>query len=340
LEDPPTDPVVEPAVGAGAAPQTETFELGGGAAEAPRGRESWLGPLILVPLGLVSAALGLFLFMTWMMGDQTGPEDYVEQIASGGYNASKQAFYGLVTELLEYRDSGRLDELPADFDVRIAAAYDRLPADRTMQRVALAQALVMLRSDEAFDRALGLLDEGLASGGAVPANTPLESLGVVETRHLDPLTQGVLMLGQLGDLRATDRLTDLLEHEDSGVRMLAAASLGGLPALADMEPLRRALGDGDRDVRRNAAVALARHADDSGLSVLLEMLNLGSYQGYSGEQSSQAMLWSLQALASLRSDAARPAIEAIVSARRDYPPGVASAAMRWLEAADAGWPAE
>jgi len=322
-------------------PAAETFTLqdAGTPAGGEGGETSWLGSLVLVPLGLVAAAVALYLFMTWMVGGGRGPEEYLQEAVSGGYNARQQAFFGLVAALLEAREDGTLDELPADLDERMAAAFDGLEPDDALGRVMLARSLVLLRSPLAFDRVAALVQDASGDRGSVAAATPLESMGIVETEHLNPLVHGLLMLGELGDPRGLPFLEPWLEDADAGLRIVATAAAGALDDPAVVPLLRERLEDADREVRRNAAVALARVGNPAGEGILLEMLDPGSYAGYrDGERVAETMLQALQALRALRSRRAVPVVRSLVEHQQDFAPAVASAAMRWLADAEAGWP--
>ncbi len=317
----------------------ETFELGGSSAPAGGGgRQAWLGPLILVPAGLVVAAVALYLFMNWMVGNGAkAPQELIQEIASGGYNVRKQAFYELMATLADMERSGGLDRLPADFDDQAARAFDALPATEVLPRVALGYALTAVKSPLAYDRLVTLVRDARENGGGVEAATPLESLGVVENRHLDPLTTGLWCLGQLGDSRATPLLAEMLQSKDAGVREMAAASLGAIPSPAAVPALRRALVDADADTRRNAAVGLARHGDPGGREVLLSMLELGNYSDYKDlEHRSDAVQAALKALGALRLSDARPRVEAL-SEDEAATPREKEAALAWLESEAEGW---
>jgi len=320
--------------------QAETFELGGPSAPSGGGggRASSLGPLILVPAGLVVAAVALYLFMNWMVsGAGNGPEELIQEIASGGYNVRKQAFYELMATLADLAQKGGLDQLPADFDDQAARAFDALPATEALPRVALGYALTAVKSPLAYDRLVTLVREAREAGGGVEPETPLESLGVVENRHLDPLTTGLWCLGQLGDARGVPLLAESLASQDPGVREMAAAALAAIPSQDAVPALRRALVDADADTRRNAAVGLARHRDPGGREVLLSMLDLGNYSNYKDlEYRTDAVRAALRALGALRLSDARPRVEALAEDEAATP-GEKGAALGWLESEKAGW---
>lgn len=335
----PSDPPEVPSAG------TESFDLREPDAPAQVERSSWFGPLFLVPLGLVGAAVALYLFMSWMVRDKSGPEDYLRQLTSGAANASKQGYYSLVTALQSYQAGDRLEELPPGFEAQLAAAFDATEPEDAMVRVATAQSLVLLDSELAFERVVRLVEESLDSGGVVEPTNPLESLGIVEKQHLNTLTRGIELLGAIGDPRAIPLLEETLQSSDPGVRQISAAALGGIRDERTLAPLRAALEDPEREVRWNAAVALAKQGDGAGLDELESMLSLDSYQGYRNEDyRDRAILFALKALEVLRADSARPTVESLVAQLEErYEAGegglqVAAAARRWLELQASGWP--
>lgn len=318
----------------------ERFELEAPASRPGQARPSWVGSLVLVPLGLVAAAVGLFLFMSWMVGGgPQRPEELLQEVMAGGYNARKQAFFDLMLRLEEYRAEERLRELPADFDDQVARLFDETTADQALQRYAFGRSLVLLGSDLAYDRLVRMVEDALPNAGEISPSTPLERVGLVETGHLNPLTNGIQLLGQLGDPRAVALLSRLAGSEDGGVRMAAVFALGGIRAPEALPLLRQGLQDPAREVRRNAALALARHGDGSGVAVLVEMLDPAAYQGYGARLGlrDEHIRWALFALRELRASEARPAVEALARSREVS--GVVSGdAARWLSDEAAGWP--
>jgi HEAT repeat protein len=80
-------------------------------------------------------------------------------------------------------------------------------------------------------------------------------------------------LGALGDGTAVPEIVELFQSADAGVRKMVVYTLGGLPNDGAHTTLRAALDDPVSDVQWNAAVALARHGDDRGMTVLRRMLD-------------------------------------------------------------------
>ena len=149
-----------------------------------------------------------------------------------------------------------------------------------------------------------------------------------------------MVLGNLGDRRATPLLAEALGDSQPETRIYAALALGRLrdpaavPALltsagSDERDVRKsaiyalgeigdpravpalvaALNDETPDVRYNAAVSLSRYGDRRALGVLREMLDrsrLDRVAGMRPDQKEDAILVAIEAYASLAGPAARP----------------------------------
>ena len=80
-------------------------------------------------------------------------------------------------------------------------------------------------------------------------------------------------LGSLQAEPAVAGLEQLYKSRDAGIRKMVVYALGAIPAGGDSSLLETALADVANDVRWNAAVALARHGRDEGVSVIREMVD-------------------------------------------------------------------
>src|SRR5262249_5873212 len=74
------------------------------------------------------------------------------------------------------------------------------------------------------------------------------------------------------------QLQPLYASDDAGIRKMVVYALGALPGDEQVITLRTALQDASPDVRWNAALALARHDNASGVPVLQEMLDREAVQ--------------------------------------------------------------
>lgn len=128
--------------------------------------------------------------------------------------------------------------------------------------------------------------------------TPLlvEALGdpTQETR-----IYAALALGRLRDPNAVPALLKTFSSDERDVRKAAAYALGEIGDRRAVEPLAPALNDPIPDVRFNVAIAMARLGDTRAVGVLREMLDrsrLDQVQGMRPEQKEQAILAAIPAL--------------------------------------------
>lgn len=128
--------------------------------------------------------------------------------------------------------------------------------------------------------------------------TPLlvEALGdpTQETR-----IYAALALGRLRDPSAVPALLKTFSSDERDVRKAAAYALGEIGDRRAAEPLAAALSDPIADVRFNVAITLARLGDTRAIGVLREMLDrsrLDQVQGMRPEQKEQAILAAIPAI--------------------------------------------
>ena len=167
-------------------------------------------------------------------------------------------------------------------------------------------------------------------------------------KHDDPRIRRYLsmVLGSLGDRRATPLLVDALKENDIETRIYALLALADLrdpaavpqilPLLKDPEKdvrktalytlgsigdrsaapaLAEALNDETPDVRFNAAVALSRFGDKRAVGVLREMLDrshLNNIRDMREDQKEDAIIVAISAYAHVAGSEARPEIEKLL----------------------------
>ena len=203
----------------------------------------------LIPLTVVAVVVAIYGGFRMMVADERSPEEYLNDVRMGGRDRRWPAAY-------------ELSRLMGDPDVQ-ARFPDLAPA--------LVQAFV--ESDDDDPRIRRYL--ALAIGRLDPA--PSEAVATLTDALDDPDSETVISviwaLGALGDGAAVGRLVELYQSADAGVRKMVVYALGGLPDDGTHTTLRAALDDPVPDVQWNAAVALARHGDDRGLTVLRRMLD-------------------------------------------------------------------
>lgn len=162
--------------------------------------------------------------------------------------------------------------------------------------------------------------------------TPLliEALGEkdVETR-----IYAALALGRLKDPAAVPPLLTAFSSDERDVRKAAAYALGEIGDARGVPALATALHDPIADVRFNSAVALARFGDRRAIGVVREMLDrerLGRIPGMRDDQKEATMLAAMPALLKLAPEEARTALKPIADA--DPSMQVRSAAKEALQA--------
>jgi HEAT repeat protein len=117
-----------------------------------------------------------------------------------------------------------------------------------------------------------------------------------------------LSLGRLKDPAAVPPLLEVFATDERDVRKAAAYALGELGDRRAAEPLAAALSDPIADVRYNAAIALARLGDTRAIGVLREMLDrsrLGQVEGMRPVQKEETMLAAIPALVRIAPEEAR-----------------------------------
>lgn len=156
-----------------------------------------------------------------------------------------------------------------------------------------------------------------------------------------------MVLGQLGDRRATPILLDGLNDHDADNRIYALTALGELRDPASVPRIAKAVADDDKDVRAtayytlgaigdpsaipvlanglqeeapdvrwNAAIALARLGDPHALGTLREVLDrsrLNSVTGMREDQKEDAMIVAMSAYAKLAGKGAAPDLQRIAA---------------------------
>ena len=149
----------------------------------------------------------------------------------------------------------------------------------------------------------------------------------VETR-----LYAALALGQLRDPAAVPPLIAQLSSDERDVRKAAAYALGEAGDRRAVEPLVATLADPVADVRFNAAIALARFDDRRAAPVLREMLDrtrLNRVEGMRPEQKEATILAAIPAIGRVAPEEGKPLLETLAAS--DESLQVRSAAKEALE---------
>lgn len=140
-----------------------------------------------------------------------------------------------------------------------------------------------------------------------------------------------LALGRLGDPAAVPALMKVFSTDERDVRKAAAYALGEIRDPRALPALAGALSDPIPDIRYNAAIALARYGDTRAIGVLREMLDrsrLDRVAGMRAEQKDAAMLAAIPALVKIAPEEAKGILEPL--AKNDASLQVRSAAAEAL----------
>ncbi len=286
--------------------------------EEPRGAGRLLARFFLLPLTVVVAAVGIFVFFNTMTFERRGPRDYLQEVRGGTANRRWQAAFELSRSLGNLKPDERA-ELCAETLRVYETLSPRRPEDLLVRRY-----LVLV---------LGRLGEP----AAVPA--------LLQAAHADdPDTRlyAIWALGKIGGPAGYDTVLEASQSEDAGTRKMAAYVLGTLGDARAVPRLKVLAEDRTADVRWNAAIALAQLGDASGLSTLQAMLDreaLARQATLSGDQAEAAMVNAMKALVLLRDAESLPVLERLE--KSDPNLRVRDAARRAIEAlrAPAGAPA-
>jgi HEAT repeat protein len=266
--------------------------------------------LFVVPLLVVLACVGVFVGFGWVALERHTTADLLDDLASPWPPRRRQAAYELSKVLMA--DPEALAEEPL-----AAAEVRRLFRESDDPRVRQYLALVLGHTRDR--QGVPLLLEALADPDS---QTRIYSL---------------LALGSIGDRGAREPLVAALSDADPGIRKTAAYALGVLGDAQAVPVLEARLSDPVVDVQWNAALALARLGSGAGLPVLEQMADrafLARVAEITREQQEEAMLQAIPALAAVKGEAARPALDKL--AAEDPSLKVRQAAIEARKALDEG----
>jgi len=148
--------------------------------------------------------------------------------------------------------------------------------------------------DPRIRRYLSMVLGNLGDRRATPLLVESLSDPDVETR-----IYAALALGRLRDPNSVPRLVEIFRSDENDVRKAAAYALGEIGDPRAVPGLTAALEDPTADVRYNAAIAMARLGDPRAIGVLREMLDrsrLDRVAGMRPDQKEETMLAAIPAL--------------------------------------------
>jgi HEAT repeat protein len=269
----------------------------------------------LIPLVVVGVTVLMYTGFRSLLSDGRKPADYLLEVQTGGSTRRWPAAYEL----------SRLMNDPA------------VRADKTLAP-ALIKAFEQAKDDDPRVRrylalAIGRLDPPLPADGIRVLTTALNDSDA-ESR-----ISAIWALGSSGDASVVPQVDPLYQSQDAGIRKMVVYALGALPGSAQVPTLKTALQDEAVDVRWNAAIALARHGNHEGVSVLGQMLDRDYVQhavtrGVTTDSDldpvAEVMISGLRAIAALKDESLRPSIENL--SQRDSSLKVRQAALEALKA--------
>jgi len=279
----------------------------------------------LIPLAVVAVVVAVYGGFRLMVADERSPEEYLHEIRNGGRDRRWPAAYELARIMAEPETEAQFPGLGA----ALVRAFVDSEGDEPRVRRYLALAVGRLESP------------------------PVETAAALTAALDDPDSETVISviwaLASLGDEAAVQRVADMYQSPDSGVRKMSVYALGVMPDDGSHTTLRAALDDPVPDVQWNAALALARNGDGRGVRVLRRMLDREYVTGLIDQDylaaradalvdpASDVMLSGLRAVAALGSISVAANLRAPVVdlAEADQNLKVRQAAMETLEALEA-----
>ncbi len=202
-------------------------------------------PLLLLPFGLLGLSLLIYALFGLLAYEGRRSSDYVEEIRMRRSSAWQAAFE--LSRLIPIEDPKRRDER---FVPELLSLFETTRDEDPRLRGYLALCLGELRDRRAVDALLKTLHDS----------------------DLQTRVYAVWALGAIGEPRAVPAVIPLLSSEEPDLRKIAAYALGSLEAPQAVAELRALLNDPVEDVAWNAALALARQNDRSGLPLLARMI--------------------------------------------------------------------
>lgn len=250
----------------------------------------------LIPLGVVATVVLIYGGFRMLLTSERTPAELLADVRAGGLDRGGAAAYELAWMLADPETEAQNPWLG---DALVQLFEDSEGGDPRVRRY-LAWAIGRLASPPA--NAVDVLRAALSD----PDNETLISV--------------IWALASLGGQSAVGDIEGLYGSDDAGVRKMAVYALGTLAGTGDHATLRNALDDPAPDVRWNAAVALARHGRDDGMTVLRRMLDRAYVERLVTRSASieapidpvsEVIVSGLQAAATLRAAELREPIEAL-----------------------------
>ena len=220
--------------------------------------------------------------------------------------------------LVDVQAGGRERRWPAAYELSRLLADPETEAQNPQLGAAIVQAFA--DADGGDPRLRRYLALAIGRLSAPSANAVDELRGALTDPDSETRISVIWALASLGDARIVADIEAMYSSDDAGVRKMAVYALGTLPGSGDHATLRNALDDPAADVQWNAAVALARHGRDEGVTVIRRMLDREYVSRMVTRNAtteavidpvSEVIVSGLQAAATLGATELRPSVEAL-----------------------------
>ncbi len=251
-----------------------------------------IGQLILFPLAIVAVCVAIYLLYNLLTREERTARDLLNEVRAGGSSRRWQAAYSL-SAMLARPDGKGID---AALVPEIIRTFEEIKRDDPRVRQYLASSLGRLGDRRATPALIGTLED-------VDDETRIRA---------------ILSLGELKDTSSVVPLLRQAESDDPGIKKAVAYALGLIQDSRAIPTLHGMLNMGnptkDPDVRWNAALALCRFQDRSGLNVIEEMMNrefLSRIPEMSDEQRESVMINAIYAVVLLKERSLEPTLRAL-----------------------------
>jgi HEAT repeat protein len=293
------------------------------------------GQFFIVPLAIVTACVGVYVFFQYMVSEPNAPHDLIAKIRTGGAVTRKHTAHQLVQVVI---DQARRDQLDPNLVDPLLTLFKELPANEapadpvTLKLVGEGPSMRAVLA-----RCLAIIGDPRAVGPILDA--------LKEERNSETMAAYIDALGGIGAPEAADALINLLDHSSTVVRKYAAFNLAAVaaakpekkkrgdkpaepdlsaaplpPAVPEAVPhLQRKLKDPREEVRWNAALGLAIFLrDPAGKEIIQQMLDRADLERIIGSDKKEpnvaglvahAMTQACHAVAALRDKSFGPALE-------------------------------
>ncbi len=213
---------------------------------------------ILGPFLVASVAIGVYVIISLMTGDNTTPGELVGQLRNGGHHQRWQAAFALTKHIQpgSNDDDASYRQRLADIRVLGPELKDIFEDEKT--------------SDPQVRRYLALTFGYLGDKTYTSVLTK-----ALDDTDSETVVNSLIALTMLEDPGSVPAVIKVSKSDTAEYRSVAAYVLGVLGTMDGIERLEQLLGDNAPSVKWNAAFALARHGNGAGEAIIAEILDRG-----------------------------------------------------------------